>query len=125
VSLREDSIEWIDVSFSNKGKVESAEAIKSAIVNIISTTPGERLFLPRFGCNLEHILFEPVDEDTALLIRVELYQCLEDNDPRIRMLPNSTQIIPHPDDNLFEIYLHLEILGIGDFIYRFNLNSLE
>jgi len=41
--------------------LEAAEDIKSSLSIILSTTIGERVMQPEFGCNLDKLLFEPLD----------------------------------------------------------------
>ena len=45
------------------------EAVKNNIVNLLSTTTGERLMQPNLGVDLRNILFEQVDESTELRIQ--------------------------------------------------------
>jgi hypothetical protein len=37
------------------------EAIRSKIIQVLFTTPGERVNLPEFGCGLFNLVFEPND----------------------------------------------------------------
>jgi hypothetical protein len=37
------------------------EAIRSKIIQVLFTTPGERINLPEFGCGLFNLVFEPND----------------------------------------------------------------
>jgi phage baseplate assembly protein W len=45
------------------------ESIKNAIDVCIAFSPKERLNNPQFGCDLEELLFEPLDKRTEFLIR--------------------------------------------------------
>ena len=45
------------------------EAVKNNIVNLLSTTTGERLMQPNLGVDLRNILFEQVDESTEIRIQ--------------------------------------------------------
>jgi len=119
-----DSIKWIDLARSaGEIKVEGSEAVQNAIDNILSVQPGERLFKPKFGCNLESLLFEPIDDTTSELIRIELYNCVENNDPRISVIPSQTTVIPSPDEYRYDINLAVEVLGIGDANFKFSLKA--
>lgn len=42
--------------------LEGEEDIKSSLSLILSTTVGERVMQPQFGCNLDKLLFEPLDQ---------------------------------------------------------------
>ena len=45
------------------------EAVKNNIVNLLSTTTGERLMQPNLGIDLRNVLFEQIDESTELRIQ--------------------------------------------------------
>ena len=45
------------------------EAVKNNIVNLLSTTPGERLMQPNLGVDLRNVLFEQMDESTEIRIQ--------------------------------------------------------
>jgi len=126
MNFSKDSITWEDISdSSDSNKVLGEKAIQKVINNILSIKPRERLFKPKFGCNLDNLLFELIDEETANLIRLELYNCIENNDPRLRVLPNATIVTPYPDDYRYDIELAVEVLGIGNANFKFSLNAFE
>lgn len=39
---------------------EGKRAIKSDLIHLLLTTPGDRLYLPEFGADLRKFLFEPM-----------------------------------------------------------------
>ena len=45
------------------------EAVKNNIVNLLSTTTGERLMQPNLGVDLRNVLFEQMDESTEIRIQ--------------------------------------------------------
>ena len=45
------------------------DAVKVNIVNLLRTELGERVFQPNLGVKLRRFLFEPITEETELLIR--------------------------------------------------------
>ena len=98
----------------DKDSVLDAESVFQAVNNILSTKKGERLFLPEFGSLLEELLFEPIDDDTAFLIKTELIRAIEEWDPRVQIDYNETQIIPYPDENRYEVTLVFSIIGLDD-----------
>ena len=51
--------------------LKNENAIARAVRNIVSTTPGEKLFDPDFGSSVSEILFENVDDITAISIQDE------------------------------------------------------
>ena len=46
--------------------------IRDAVRQLLSTTRGERIMLPKFGCNLRKFLFQPLDEATFEDIKREI-----------------------------------------------------
>ena len=64
---------------TEKGAIYSSdkdEAINSKIVQILFTTPGERVNLPDFGCGLLNLTFEPNDEILASSTEFTIRQAL-------------------------------------------------
>ena len=53
-------------------KKSGVEVIKAAVRQLLLTERGERILLPKFGCNLRRYLFQPLDEDTYEAIREEI-----------------------------------------------------
>lgn len=100
-----------------------ARAIQESINNLLSTVPGERLFNPSFGCDLDSLLFEVIDEFTSIQIKREIIRCIQTWDPRI-MVSSETQVIPNPDDNQYSVTLVLTVYGIASTSLNFSLNRL-
>ena len=81
---------WSDVnnrlSRDRAGDVKkdvNLEAVESAIENILMTRRGERVMRPEFGSMLEHFLMEPISEQTAYKIGLEVYDVLRKQEHRI------------------------------------------
>jgi phage baseplate assembly protein W len=52
---------YSDLENSLPGKVVNIDSVKQAIFNLLNTTPGERIFEPELGVEIESLLFEPGD----------------------------------------------------------------
>lgn len=82
----------VEIGFSRNPKtgdlltVTNSAAVRQSIRSLISTSFGERLFQPRIGGSLRNLLFEPIDEITALEIRDRLIETLRKHEPRIGTL---------------------------------------
>ena len=88
---------------------KDASAIKQAIVNILLTNRGERLFNSNFGSDIRRYLFEPLDYATAAQINGSILDTLSRFEPRISVL--SVESIPNFDDNGFDVEMTYEVRG--------------
>lgn len=76
-----------------RGYVTQAVEVELAKINLtqlLKTTPGERVMLPRFGCDLESLLFEPFDEQLVL-------------ETKNRIVTSITNFIPYIQLNKVEV----------------------
>jgi len=53
---------------------EGLNAVQGSLDMCFTFTEEERLFHPSFGCDYENFLFEPIDEETAILIKFEIIE---------------------------------------------------
>ena len=53
-------------------KVSGVYMIRDAVRQLLQTERGERVMLPKFGCNLRKFLFQPLDESTFEAIKREI-----------------------------------------------------
>ena len=61
-------------------------AIKNSIVNLFNTSPGERLLLPDYGCNLKGFIFDSITESTANEIGRTISRSLQMWEPRVNLV---------------------------------------
>jgi Bacteriophage baseplate protein W len=66
--------------------VEGQEAVRQAVLLLLSTTPGERVMRPDYGCDLHRLLFAPCDDTTAGEAMYYVRRALERWEPRIALL---------------------------------------
>tara|TARA_R100001443_G_scaffold29948_1_gene43353 strand:+ start:2627 stop:3028 length:402 start_codon:yes stop_codon:yes gene_type:complete len=90
--------------------LKNANAIARSIRNIISTSPGEKFFDPDFGSNVTKLLFENIDDISAISIRDEIENSINNYEPRVRLL--SVETFPDYDNNAFDCRLTYRIIGI-------------
>lgn len=62
---------------------EKEADIEKSLQVLLSTTVGERVMQPKFGCNLEELLFESLDTSTKTLIRDKVETSILYFEPRI------------------------------------------
>ncbi len=65
--------------------LEAEEDIKSALGIILSTIVGERVMQPEFGCNLEKLVFEPLDTTFSTFITEQIRVAILYFEPRITL----------------------------------------
>ena len=90
--------------------LKNENAIARAVRNIVLTTPGEKLFDPDFGSNIGEILFENVDEITAVSIEDEIKSSLKNYEPRVELI--DVNVDPNFDENQFDVIISYRIVGI-------------
>lgn len=78
--------------------------IYESIFILLSTTPGERIMQPEFGCDLKRLAFEINDSTLIATIDHLIYHALLNFEPRVNYI--DTRII---DRNELDGVLHLEV----------------
>jgi phage baseplate assembly protein W len=71
------------------GRIQMAEeeaSVRQAILLLLSTSPGERVMRPSYGCSLRQLVFSPNDDTTAGLAIHYVRQALERWEPRVDIL---------------------------------------
>jgi len=90
--------------------LKNENAIARSVRNIVLTTPGEKIHDPDFGSNISDILFENVDEVSAINIKEEIQNSLKNYEPRIELL--EVTVNPNYDANSFDCIITYGIVGI-------------
>jgi len=72
----------------------AAPNIEESIVIILRTGLGERVYRPDFGCRLTELVFEPLNIQTLLMIRLYVEEALETWEPRIDLIEVRTDPDP-------------------------------
>jgi phage baseplate assembly protein W len=66
--------------------VEGEQSIRQAIYLLLSTSPGERVMRPAYGCELNRLIFSPNDDTTAGLAIHYVRRAIERWEPRVEIL---------------------------------------
>ena len=90
--------------------LKNENAIARAVRNIVLTTPGEKFFDPDFGSSVSEILFENVDDITAISIKDEIKNSLQNYEPRVEII--DVKVNPNFDENQFDVIITYRIVGI-------------
>ena len=91
--------------------IKDANAIARSVKNIVFTLPGEKFFNPDFGSNITAALFENIDEFSALTIRDEIRNSIENYEPRVNLIDVTVQ--PQYDDYNFNVIIQYDIIGVN------------
>ena len=92
--------------------VKDKAAIVQAITGLLLTRKGERPFQPNLGCDVQNILFEPLDFASAGIIKKEIRETLNRYEPRITV--DQIRCNPDYDNNGYEVELRYTIVGRDD-----------
>lgn len=112
----------INITGSNPGeKVYDVEAVSSSILTILSTPIGSRLFNRTFGSDVDALLFEPMNSDTADRIRFEIINKVGFWETRINL--KRTSVIPDYDNSQYYVEMEYTIPDLEDknVTLKFNL----
>lgn len=89
------------------------DAIKASVIQIITTTKGERIMRPDFGCNAFSYVFENNGSDFRINVEREVRQSLARWERRIRVdsVNISSNDITEPGQILIEIFYTITATG--------------
>ena len=89
--------------------LKNENAIARSIRNIVFTIPGEKFFDESFGSNINRSLFDNIDELSALVIKDQITESIENFEPRV----DAVKVVTSPDfdNNSFDVVLTYEIIG--------------
>lgn len=76
-------------------------AIIASVRNIVLTNRGERRFTPDFGSTVLQMLFEPLDDITAINIKNEIVTSITNYEPRVKI--DFVNVIPNFNLDGFDI----------------------
>ena len=85
-------------------------AVKQAILNLLLTEKGERLYNAQYGSDLRSHLFEPLDFGTAGSIKDSIIRTIRNYEPRVGDI--GVEVDARPDSNTMEVKVLFEIVGI-------------
>ena len=64
------------VDTSGQVRLDDGQGLRGQIIQVLFTSPGERVGLPDFGCGLLDLVFEPNDDILATAVRFSVTQNL-------------------------------------------------
>lgn len=89
--------------------LKNENAIARSVRNIVFTVPGEKMFNPDFGTNINNSLFELLDDTSATVIKDQIEYSLSTFEPRISLI--DVIVVPDFDNNGFDVEISYRIVG--------------
>ena len=93
-------------------QVKDKAAIVQAIQGILLTRKGERPFQPELGCDVQNMLFEPLDYASAGTIKQEIRETIDRYEPRVTV--TKLDCTPDFDNNGYNVEVQYTIVGRED-----------
>ena len=88
--------------------VENDDAVRQALLLLLSTVPGERVMRPDYGCDLHQLVFSPNDDTTAGLAIYYIRRAIETWEPRVTILKLDAGRSPERPERL-DLYLEYQV----------------
>lgn len=109
---------------TNQIIVENIDAINVKILNLITTSPGERPFEPTFGCDIPDLLFAPTTPDTAFQIMGITNAAFVRWLPEIRLDLQNSNVFVDSINGAFYLTYSYSVIGLSsDAVASFTLRS--
>ena len=90
--------------------IKNTTAIARSLRNLVLTTPGERFFNENLGSQVNNLLFENVDDITAVSIRAEIINVIENYEPRVKLL--TVSVNADIDNYNMDVRIVYQVIGI-------------
>lgn len=115
----------LDPNFTNSGEFEkktdqkdlkpiyNKNAVVTALVNLFTTSPGEKLLNPTFGMDLRDILFDPISETRAFILGNRIYDNITTQEPRV--IVRNVSVTGVVDTQEYIIDLELSIPSLQEY----------
>lgn len=91
-------------------KLKDDAAIVASVSNLLQTDYYSRLFQHNIGSDLRKILFEPIDDFTAIRLKDSIEQVIGNYEPRATV--ESLFVAPNYDELRYDITLTLSIVNL-------------
>jgi phage baseplate assembly protein W len=88
------------------------QAVLNALINILYTTRGERIFNPFLGTDVTKLLYEPVDPATAYLLELEIMHAVA-QEPRCTLIRGETRVYDDQFGQAYEAIIAVRIEGLN------------
>lgn len=107
-------------NFLDKGQQVDEDAVQQSLHNLIRTRKGQRVFHPEYGLDIEHLLFELIDDDIAFNLRSMIKEAVTRWEPRVKI--SLIKVTPDYDNNTYQLGLLYQIRGLEGRNFEFSEN---
>lgn len=83
------------------------DCIRTSLLNLFNTKPGQRFLFPKYGLPLYQFLFEMITDENAQIIGEAIVSAVNRFEPRV--VVKQCKVTPKPDDNEYNIFLFLHV----------------
>lgn len=100
------------------------EDIRKSLEILLTTRIGERVMQPKYGCNTERLLFEPLDTTLQTYMQDLIRTAILYFEPRINL--DRVELIPDPNEGRVIIEVDYTIKGTNsryNFVYPFYIEE--
>lgn len=100
------------------------EDIRKSLEILLTTRIGERIMQPKYGCNTERLLFEPLDTTLQTYMQDLIKTAILYFEPRINL--DKIELIPEPNEGRITIMVEYTIKGTNsryNFVYPFYIEE--
>jgi len=74
--------------------VDGDDVIRRSLYLIIFTAPGERVMRPDFGCQIHEVIFDPLNEETAIVAERYVREAIDKWEKRIEVTDVTVELSP-------------------------------
>ncbi len=86
--------------------ISGLAVIENMFYNVCYTPIGSRVYEPEFGSNIPALIHEPLIQETATYIEIELFSAAKRWVPYVSVVFKQTYVVPYPDLYLFKTYIN-------------------
>ena len=98
--------------------LEDADAVKTAIKNLLFTDYGERFFQPDLGAGIKRILFENMAAETEYVLQRRIETTIRNFEPRVNLL--EVYINGIPDEHSYAVTILFSLVN-NPAVHTYNL----
>jgi hypothetical protein len=82
-------------------------ALKNSLLNLFSTSPGDKILNPEFGLDLRHYIFEPITRERAFDMQRTIFNGITRFEPRV--VVRSVVVVPSMDTMEYNIDIYYSV----------------